>query len=221
MTATLWTLPNGLTALRVLAVPFLGLVLVAAGDSPGGRLAALALFLGASVTDAVDGWLARRWGQCTELGALVDPLADKALVGTALLCLSGLGLVPWWATVPILAREVAVTVLRLAVLPGGVIPASRGGKLKTVTQTVLIAVALAAPGWTEGVQVLAAGTVFWTVVTGVDYALKAAALTGSAPWLLAPGRTPGPVDRIGGGPTRLRDAAAQQGGAAGGSRVRS
>ena len=181
MTATIWTLPNALTGLRLLAVPALAWVLVVAGDSPGGRLTALALFAAASVTDLADGWLARRRGQCTDFGALVDPIADKALVGTSLVGLSGLGILPWWATGVILAREVGVTVLRLTVLRHGVIPASRGGKVKTVTQTVLIGVALAMPGWTVGLWIAVAVAVVWTLATGLDYAGKAAALTRTLP----------------------------------------
>jgi CDP-diacylglycerol---glycerol-3-phosphate 3-phosphatidyltransferase len=211
MTATIpaaaWNLPNALTVLRLAAVPFLGAVLVLEGDRSGGRWAALALFLAASVTDLADGWLARRWGQCTPFGALVDPVADKALVGTALLGLSGLGLVPWWATVVILAREAAVTVLRLGVLRYGVIPASRGGKVKTVTQTALVVLALATPGWVGLLQVVVLLTVLWTVVTGADYAVKAAGLA----------RAAGPALRSG----AAMATAGQQGGAGASSRVTS
>ncbi len=173
----MWTAPNLLTGLRLLAVPVLGGVLTVAGNGAGGRSTALVIFVAASLTDAADGWLARRWGQCTDFGALADPIADKALVATALICLSGLGLIPWWATTVVLAREVAVTALRLSVLRRGVIPASRGGKVKTVTQTALIVLALARPDWTAALTLLVWGTVVWTVATGVDYALKAAALT--------------------------------------------
>jgi len=176
----MWTLPNVLTSLRLLAVPFVGAVLLADGDSASGRMTALTLFLAASVTDAADGWLARRWRQCTDFGAFVDPIADKALVGTSLVCLSGLGILPWWATVVVLGREVAVTALRVTVLRHGVIPASRGGKVKTVTQTVLIVLALVMPGATAVLSVVVMVTVLWTVVTGVDYGVKAGGLTGAA-----------------------------------------
>jgi len=221
VTATMWTLPNVLTALRLLVVPFLGGVLVIAGDSPGGRLTALALFVAASVTDVADGWLARRRGQCTEFGALVDPIADKALVGTSLICLSWLGLVPWWATVVILAREMAVTVLRLTVLRHGVIPASRGGKVKTVTQTVLIVVALAMPGEAQVPWGVVVGTVAWTLVTGLDYGAKAAALTRAAGSPLLPERASAVVDPVDGAARLVPNGAPQQGGGAGSSRVRS
>jgi CDP-diacylglycerol--glycerol-3-phosphate 3-phosphatidyltransferase len=209
MTPTMWTVPNVLTGLRLLLVPFFGAVLLTDGDSPGGQWTALALFGGASITDAADGWLARRLGQCTDFGALVDPIADKALIATALMCLSHLGVVPWWATLVILAREVAVTVLRLTVLRHGVIPASRGGKVKTVTQTALIVLALAAPGWTAVLMVLVLVTVLWTVVTGVDYGAKAAALARAAGSPLPPLRTALPT----------LDPAPQQGGAGGSSRI--
>ena len=177
MSGATWTVPNVLTGLRLLVVPFVGAVLLSAGDSQRGRWVALALFAVASVTDVADGWIARRWNQCTAFGALVDPIADKALVATALVGLSVLGIVPWWATAVILGREAAVTVLRMAVLHHGVIPASRGGKVKTVAQTVLIVLALAASQWTALLSAMIAGTVVWTVVTGLDYGVKAGALT--------------------------------------------
>jgi CDP-diacylglycerol--glycerol-3-phosphate 3-phosphatidyltransferase len=210
VTARLWTLPNVLTGLRLLAVPFLGAVLVVAGDTAAGRWGALALFAAASVTDAVDGWLARRRGQCTDFGAIADPIADKALVATALLCLSGLGLVPWWATVVVLAREVAVTALRLTVLRHGVIPASRGGKVKTGMQTAVILLALAAPGWTAGVMTVVVVTVGWTVLTGVDYAARAAALARASAAAPQPPETLVALDPVD-----------QQGDTAGSSRVTS
>lgn len=191
VTAAPWNLPNALTGLRLLAVPFLGAVLVVEGT--GGRWAALALFLAASVTDLADGWLARRRGQCTAFGALADPIADKALVGTALISLSGLGLVPWWATVVVLAREAAVTALRLAVLRYGVIPASRGGKVKTGTQTALIVLALAVPAWTAVLHAVVVVTVAWTLVTGLDYAAKAAGLALDGGHRLRPGTALAPA----------------------------
>jgi CDP-diacylglycerol--glycerol-3-phosphate 3-phosphatidyltransferase len=177
MMPTTWTLPNVLTGLRLLAVPFLGAVLIVDGDTSRGRWIALALFVAASLTDVADGWIARRRGQCTDFGALVDPIADKALVATALVCLSARDLLPWWATAVVLAREAAVTVLRLTVLHHGVIPASRGGKVKTALQTTMIVLALAAPGWTGVLVAVVVMTVCWTVVTGLDYGVKAAALT--------------------------------------------
>jgi CDP-diacylglycerol--glycerol-3-phosphate 3-phosphatidyltransferase len=191
MSGAAWTLPNTLTGLRLLAAPVLGGVLLAEGGTPGGRWLALALFVAASLTDLADGWLARHRGQCTDFGALVDPIADKALLAAALVCLSARGLLPWWATVVVLAREAAVTVVRLAVLHRGVIPASRGGKVKTVAQTAMIVLALAAPGWTAVLAAVVATTVLWTVLTGLDYGVKAVALT-RAPALRAPAVRGGP-----------------------------
>jgi CDP-diacylglycerol---glycerol-3-phosphate 3-phosphatidyltransferase len=211
VTPPAWTLPNVLTCLRLLAVPVVGWVLVTAGDREGGRLTALALFVAASVTDVADGWLARRRGQCTDFGALVDPIADKALIGTALVCLSGLGLVPWWATAVVLGREAAVTALRLTVLRHGVIPASRGGKGKTVTQTALIVLALAMPGWTDVLGALVVGTVLWTLVTGVDYGLRAVALVRAAGV---------PLEPSGALAVAVADGAGQQDGRVDSSRVR-
>ncbi len=172
----MWTLPNILTGLRLLTVPVLGWVLLTAGDAESGRIVALALFVAASLTDVADGWIARRRGQCSEFGALMDPIADKALVATALVCLSLLQFVPWWVTIVVLAREVIVTGVRLTVLHHGVIPASRGGKVKTATQTALVVLALAAPQQTDLLTVAAVMAVLWTVVTGFDYGAKAAAL---------------------------------------------
>jgi len=186
MTAA-WNLPNVLTGMRLCTVPVLGAVLVLDGNERSGRLVGLLLFLAASLTDVLDGWLARRRGQCTSFGAFLDPIADKALVATALLCLSALGHVPWWVTGVVLGREVAVTALRLTVLRHGVIPASRGGKAKTVTQTALVLLALAVPSWTAVLTVVAWTAVLATVITGLDYVLKAVALAraGAAPLRLA------------------------------------
>jgi CDP-diacylglycerol--glycerol-3-phosphate 3-phosphatidyltransferase len=132
----------------------------------------------ASVTDRVDGDLARRRGLVTEFGKLADPLADKALTGTALVGLSALGLLPWWVTLVILVREIGVTLLRFWVIRHGVIPASRGGKLKTLVQSVAIGLYLlplsgvpaSLAAWTMGLAVLL------TVVTGVDYVVRALTL---------------------------------------------
>ena len=92
----------------------------------------------AAATDRLDGWLARRSGQVTDLGKLLDPIADKVLIGTALVLLSWLGDLPWWVTVVILVRELGITAMRFFLLRYVVLPASRGGKLKTVLQSVAI-----------------------------------------------------------------------------------
>ena len=92
----------------------------------------------AAATDRLDGWLARRSGQVTDLGKMLDPIADKVLIGTALVLLSWLGDLPWWVTVVILVRELGITAMRFFLLRYVVLPASRGGKLKTVLQSVAI-----------------------------------------------------------------------------------
>lgn len=220
MIAGMWTLPNVLTGLRLVIVPVVGTVLLLGGDGAAGRWTALALFVVASLTDVADGWLARRWGQCTDFGALADPIADKALVGTVLVCLSWQDDVPWWATSTVLAREVAVTVLRFAVLRHGVIPASRGGKVKTLTQTALVLLALAAPGSTGVLTAVALVAVVCTVLTGLDYAVRAVALARYATAV----RTRSDVAvaaRADGAPPLVPEAGGQQGGAGGSARVRS
>jgi CDP-diacylglycerol--glycerol-3-phosphate 3-phosphatidyltransferase len=168
-------LPNALTVLRLLCVPvFAALLVAAAGGGEVWMLAAWAVFTGACLTDVVDGRIARRRGQCTDFGAFADPIADKALVGTALIGLSLLGLLPWWVTAVVLGREVAVTVLRTVVLRHGVIPASRGGKLKALTQNCAVALyllPLSGAAASARVPVLAVAVVA-TVVTGLDYAFE-------------------------------------------------
>ncbi|HEY9476499.1 MAG TPA: CDP-alcohol phosphatidyltransferase family protein, partial [Mycobacteriales bacterium] len=139
---------------------------------------ACVVFVVASVTDRVDGDIARRRGLGTDFGKLADPIADKALTGTALVALSALDELAWWVTVVILAREIGVTLLRFWVIRHGVMPASRGGKVKTTVQGVAIGLyLLPLPGW----MAVLAGTVMGaalvlTVVTGGDYVLRALSL---------------------------------------------
>ena len=132
-------LANLLTALRLVLVPVFLLFLFAGdGHQTGSRVTAFIVFAVAVITDRLDGELARNYNMVTEFGKLADPIADKMLIGAALIGLSMLGDLPWWVTVVILVREIGVTVLRFAVLSRGVIPASRGGKLKTLVQAVAI-----------------------------------------------------------------------------------
>ena len=176
-------LPNALTVLRLAVVPVLAIVLLQdGGRDVAGRWWAAALFLAAILTDWSDGMIARRTGTVTEFGKLADPIADKALTGMALIGLSILGLLPWWVTVVILARELAVTLLRVWVIRHGVIAASRGGKLKTVAQSVAIPLyllpltgVLASLRW----WVMAVAVVL-TVGTGIDYVYRALALRRTA-----------------------------------------
>src|SRR6187200_2406314 len=100
-----------LTVLRIALVPFFAWALLAdGGHSTAGRWTATAIFILAAATDRMDGWLARRSGQVTDLGKLLDPIADKLLVGTALILLSWLGDLAWWVTIVILVREIGITV---------------------------------------------------------------------------------------------------------------
>lgn len=173
-------LPNALTVLRVLCVPLIAWLLwVDNGASGVARDAAALLFVLASITDLADGAIARRYGLVTTFGKIADPIADKALTGVALVGLSLLGELPWWITVVILVREIGVTLLGFWVIEHGVIPASRGGKVKTLVQTVAIAMYLADIPWqwwdALRMAVMAVAVVL-TVVTGIDYAVRAWAL---------------------------------------------
>ena len=170
-------LANLLTGLRLVLVPVFLLALFAGnGHDTTSRVVAFVVFAVAVITDRFDGALARSYGMVTEFGTLADPIADKTLVGAALIGLSMLGDLPWWVTVVILAREIGVTVLRFAVLRRGVIPASWGGKLKALVQAVAIGLFVLP---LTGSWLTAAWVVMWlaivlTVITGVDYVASAA-----------------------------------------------
>jgi CDP-diacylglycerol--glycerol-3-phosphate 3-phosphatidyltransferase len=175
-----WNLPNAITVVRILLAPlFVWMLLADGGDDGWLRWAAAVLFIVAIATDGVDGALARRQGLVTDLGKLLDPIADKVLTGGALIALSILGELPWWVTVVILVREIGITVYRFVVIRQGVIAASRGGKIKTIVQSVAISFALV-PLWTvfgdwifwvNGILMTAA--VILTVWTGIDYLWQA------------------------------------------------
>jgi len=171
---------NLLTVSRLVMVPVF-LVALFLGSEPDGeyhlgwRLAAAVLSAVASLTDQVDGWVARKYGLITDFGKIADPIADKALTGSALVGLSLLGELPWWVTLTIAAREIGVTLLRFWVIRYGVIPASRGGKAKTMAQIVAIGVyLLPLPDAVDPVRwVLMGLAVILTVVTGIDYVIRA------------------------------------------------
>jgi CDP-diacylglycerol---glycerol-3-phosphate 3-phosphatidyltransferase len=174
--ASPWNVPNALTVLRILMVPLFGWLLLGhGGEDTAWRWWATVVFLLATATDWVDGFLARRDGLITDFGKLMDPIADKALMGTALIGLSVLDLLPWWITVVILVREVGITLMRFVVIRRGVIPAGRGGKLKTVLQAVGLTLVIAPLGGllgTVGLWIMYAALVV-TVVTGIDYVQQA------------------------------------------------
>ncbi len=175
-----WNLPNLITVVRILLAPlFIWMLLSDAGQDGALRWWAAALFIVAIATDGIDGAIARSQNLVTDLGKILDPIADKVLTGGALVCLSILGELWWWVTIVILVREVGITVFRFAMLKDRVIPASRGGKLKTVLQSVAISLALV-PLW-----LVLGDWIYWvnwsamalalivTVVTGIDYLVAA------------------------------------------------
>ncbi|MCW2899886.1 MAG: CDP-diacylglycerol/glycerol-3-phosphate3-phospha tidyltransferase, partial [Streptosporangiaceae bacterium] len=137
------------------------------------RLAALAVFALASATDWVDGKLARERGIITNFGKIADPIADKALTGSALVALSVLGELWWWVTTVILVREIGITLLRFVVIRYGVIAASQGGKLKTLLQVIAITLYIL-PGPIDPLRWAVMGAALLvTVVTGLDYLVRA------------------------------------------------
>lgn len=167
---------NVLTVSRLVLVPvFLFALFAAGGHDLVWRLVASGVFAVASITDHVDGNLARKHGLVTDFGKIADPIADKALTGAALVGLSLLGDLPWWITVVIAVRELGVTLLRFWVIRFGVIPASRGGKAKTLTQIVAIGLyLLPLPALLDPARwVLMGLALVLTVVTGVDYVVRA------------------------------------------------
>jgi CDP-diacylglycerol--glycerol-3-phosphate 3-phosphatidyltransferase len=164
---------NGLTVLRLAMVPFFVLFLVTGGT--GWRVAALALFLVASVTDLLDGRLARQRGLITDFGKIADPVADKALTGSAFITLSVLGELSWWVTAVILVRELGITALRIIVIRHNVIAASRGGKLKTLLQVIAISLYILPGPFGAARPLVMAAAVVATLVTGADYLIRARA----------------------------------------------
>lgn len=180
-------LPNSLTLGRLALVPVF-VVLLASGDVTQ-RWWALAVFVIASATDQLDGYIARSRGLVTAFGTLADPIADKALTLGAFVTLSALGEITWWITVLIAVREVGITVLRAVLARRSIIPASMGGKIKTTLQMAAI-VAFLVP-WASflasaSVALTVANVLLYlalavTVLTGVDYLVRGWRLTHRAP----------------------------------------
>ncbi|MFE0459750.1 CDP-diacylglycerol--glycerol-3-phosphate 3-phosphatidyltransferase [Kitasatospora sp. NPDC058965] len=176
---SVWNLANMLTMLRLALVPvFVALLFADGGHNPKWRAVAWAAFAIAMITDLFDGEIARRRGLVTDFGKIADPIADKAIMGAALIGLSVLGDLPWWITVVILARELGITLLRFWVIRYSVIPASRGGKLKTLTQGIAVGMyVLPLTGWlATGRAVLMGLAVLLTLGTGADYVRQAVQL---------------------------------------------
>ncbi len=176
-------LANALTVLRLALVPvFVALMFAAGGHVAGWRVAACVAYAVAALTDQVDGYVARSRSLVTDFGIILDPIADKALTGAALVSLSLLGDLPWPVTVVVAVREVGVTLLRLWVIRRGVMAASRGGKLKTLLLNCalgLYVLPLDGVGASARAVILAAG-VLVAVVTGLDYVGRALALRRAA-----------------------------------------
>jgi CDP-diacylglycerol--glycerol-3-phosphate 3-phosphatidyltransferase len=182
-----WNLPNVITVVRILLAPlFFWMLLADDGADTPLRYAAAALFIVAIATDGIDGHIARSRNQVTDLGKLLDPIADKVLTGAALVGLSILMELPWWVTSIILVREIGITVFRFAVLSDRVIPASRGGKLKTLAQSIAISLALVpfpslVGSWFDWVNIVTMSIAFiLTVITGIDYLVQAWRLSRAA-----------------------------------------
>ncbi len=176
-----WNVPNILTGLRLVMVPLFGWVLLAYPLDPTMRWVSTAIFVLAIATDAIDGNIARKYNLVTDFGKLWDPIADKAITGMAFVGLSILNELPWWITIVILVREWGITVLRWGIMKYGVMAANRGGKLKTVMQSVAIILFL--PGlflmpvwwvWIAWAAMIVA--LVLTVITGLDYLREAARL---------------------------------------------
>ncbi|WP_457100512.1 CDP-diacylglycerol--glycerol-3-phosphate 3-phosphatidyltransferase [Microbacterium sp. P5_E9] len=172
-------LPNTITIVRILCAPIFLWMLLADGGADGAlRWWAAALFIVAIATDGIDGWLARKYEIVTDLGKLLDPIADKVLTGFAFIGLSILGELPWWVTVVVLIREIGITVYRLMVVSDHVLAAAWMGKLKTVAQALALSLALL-PLWTlvgewiwwvNGILMTIA--VVLTIASGVDYVVS-------------------------------------------------
>jgi CDP-diacylglycerol---glycerol-3-phosphate 3-phosphatidyltransferase len=174
----LLNIPNVLTVARLLMVPIFGYLVLAIEQTDSVQWASAIVFLIAALTDLVDGVWARRYGLVTNFGKIADPIADKALIGTALIALSVQGEIAWWVTGIIIFREVAITLMRFWVIKHGVIPASRGGKVKTVSQIIaIVAFLIPLNGWVDAVAQMSLGVALaLTITTGIDYVIKARVL---------------------------------------------
>lgn len=169
-------LPNALTIFRILALPFCAYALFKnGGDDDSWRIIAFTLFFIVGLSDILDGKIARSRNQITEFGKLLDPIADKAMLATASIGASILGLLSWWVTAIFLIREIAVTILRFAVIKKGVIPASKGAKVKTFFQSFGVGFyILPLPSYLNLPRdIFMAVAIYLTISTGVTYFRKA------------------------------------------------
>lgn len=177
---SVWSVPNLITYLRILFVPALvAALIIDAGEHGAWRWVAAGIFIVGIASDAVDGYLARSRNLISNVGKLLDPIADKAITGTTMVMLSMLGELPWWVTIVILMRELGITIWRLIEARRIVLPAGRGGKLKTVVQALALSLALlplpALLGdWMHWVNTVFMGAaLILTVWSGADYLVRA------------------------------------------------
>ncbi len=181
-----WNVPNALTTLRIVMVPFFGWALLHdGGDSNAWRWVAWALFVVAMITDKVDGDLARKHNLITNFGKIADPIADKAMTGMAFIGLSIIGELWWWVTIVVLIRELGVTIARLSIAKHVVIAASQSGKLKTLTQVFALGGFIGPFKHLSGVWEVPGDVVWWvsavlmgvavvlTITSGLEFARDA------------------------------------------------
>jgi CDP-diacylglycerol--glycerol-3-phosphate 3-phosphatidyltransferase len=160
-----WNIPNALTTLRILMVPFFAwALLVDGGESVLWRTVAWAIFVAAMITDKIDGDLARKHNLVTNFGKIADPIADKALTGMAFIGLSIIGEIWWWVTILVLVREWSVTLMRLSVAKHVVLAASSSGKLKTMLQALALGLLILPLREVEGVLEVPALVVWWIAI---------------------------------------------------------
>lgn len=173
-----WNIANIVTVARILCAPlFVWLIWI----DPNGplRWLALALFVFGTASDGIDGYLARSRNLGTSLGVLLDPIADKVLIGAGLVVLSAVNELPWWVTIVILTREIGITVYRMLIVHREIHAASWGGKVKTTAQSIAVSFALAPfpallGDWMNVFNgVLMASALALTVWTGLEYVWKA------------------------------------------------
>jgi CDP-diacylglycerol--glycerol-3-phosphate 3-phosphatidyltransferase len=164
--------PNTLTVTRILLIPFGVYTLFYDGGSNSTfQLISYAIFFTLGMTDIVDGRWARHSNKITPLGTFLDPVADKALIGAAMISLSILDRFPWWITILILTREIGITLFRLLVIKNGVIPASKGGKIKTLMQNFGVGFfILPLPAWLDWFKYgFISVAIILTITSAYDY----------------------------------------------------
>jgi CDP-diacylglycerol--glycerol-3-phosphate 3-phosphatidyltransferase len=168
--------PNFITIARVLLVPVGAYTLFKnGGDDPTWQYISWFVFFFLGLSDIADGTLARSRNTITELGKFLDPVADKFMIGTAMMSLSILGRLPWWITIVILVREIGITIFRLAIIKRGVIAANKGGKIKSTFQNFgvgfyVLPLSPSLYWFRDGFIAIA---IVLTVVTGVYYVQSA------------------------------------------------